>query len=258
MEKIVRAIAWPMEKPQTFGAFHLSFLIGGVALCILLAFLLRNTSEKANKILLFSIGIFLVVCEVLKQFFYYYVIGNGSYQWWIFPFQLCSVPMYLLLFVPFIKNKKVQGWFYNFLATYNLVGGFVSMIEQSGLSHPYWFLTMHAYIWHLMLVFIGFYLVGSKRACKSFKDLIPAIIVFVCLCGVAQIINIIFREHHLAMFYISPFQPTPLFIFNSIEAKIGWVGNMIVYMIALTLGAFIFLSVFMGGRKLLAKRKKNA
>jgi len=247
-----------MEKPAAYGTFHLSFTFIGLAVSIILAWFLRNSNKKGNRIVLTICGGFLLLSEVYKQLFYTYHIGGGAYQWWIFPFQLCSVPMYLLLFVPFIKNKKVQSWFYNFLATYNLVGGFVSMIEQSGLSHPYWFLTMHAYIWHLMLVFVGFYLVGSKRACKSFKDLLPAIIVFVSLCAVAQIINIIFREHHLAMFYISPFQPTPLFIFNSIEAKIGWVGNMIVYMIALTLGAFIFLSIFLGGRKLLAKRKKNA
>ena len=101
-------------------------------------------------------------CDCGKKF-YTYIIGDGQYQWWIFPFQLCSVPMYLCLIIPFIKEGKIKKSFYLFLSTYNLLGGFVAMFEPSGLSHSYWTLTLHAYIWHLLLVFIGFLIIFNKK-----------------------------------------------------------------------------------------------
>ena len=253
--------AWPMTPPKTFGTFHLLFLFLGLAVYVGLAWLLRKTNEKQNKIVLVSIGGFLFLCEVYKQLFYTYYIGNGSYQWWIFPFQLCSIPMYLCLIVPFIKKEKVQGWFYTFLSTYNLLGGFISMIEQSGLSHPYITLTLHAYIWHLSLVFVGFYLIASNRAGKHFKDILPAICIFAVLCVIAQTINIVFRQHDIKMFYISPYHSTPIAVFKQIEAKCGWFINALLYCFAQTLGACLFLWIGLNIKnwyaKILAKFKKK-
>lgn len=260
MYDFLKWTAWTMEPPKTFGTFHLLFLIFGLLACVLFAWLFRKSTERQNNIILLSIGIFLAVSEVYKQLFYTYYIGGGEYQWWIFPFQLCSVPMYLCLILPFIKSERVKHWLYTFLATYNLLGGFVSMFEQSGLSHEYITLTLHAYIWHLLLVFLGFYIIASNRAAHSVKDIIPAAGVFLVLASVAQAINIIFREHSIKMFYISPYHSTPLIVFKDIEAACGWFVNMIVYCIALAIGAFIFLLIGIYVRRLnqnVAKRRNE-
>ena len=250
MELLLALTAWEMEKPKAYEGFHLTFLIGGLLICVLLAWLLRKASERTNNILLFFIGFFLLGCEVYKQLFYTYYIGHGSYQWWIFPFQLCSVPMYLCLILPFIKNQRIKQALYTFLATYNLVGGFISLFEPSGLCHEYVTLTLHAFIWHLMLVFLGFYLIGSGRAARKFKEFLPAIGVFVCMCAIAQIINIVFRDKEIKMFYISPYYSTPLAVFKNIEAATNWFVNMVVYLFALCLGAFAFFVIGMYLRKL--------
>ena len=260
--------AWNMTPPETFGTFHLCFLIFGMAACVLFAWLLRKTDEKQNKIILWSIGGFLLISEIYKQLFYTYYIGGGSYQWWIFPFQLCSVPMYLCLFVPFIKSEKVKQYFYTFLATYNLLGGFVAMIEQSGLSHEYITLTLHAYIWHLSLVFVGFYLIASGRAAKKIKDYLPAVAVFAGLCVIAQGINVSFHhakwlglvpeEQDLKMFYISPYYITPIAVFKQIEAATNWLVNAFVYCFAQTLGGFIFLVIGLLIKGRLGKKARNA
>ncbi len=252
--------AWEMTPPTTFGTFHLLFLIFGLAACVLLAWLLRKTNEKQNKILLVCVGVFLMVTEVYKQLFYTFYIGKGSYQWWIFPFQLCSVPMYLCVILPFIKHEKIRHGGYTFLASYNLLGGFVSMFEQSGLSHPYITLTLHAYIWHLLLVFVGFYLIASGRAAKSLKDILPAFLIFMGLAAIAQTINIVFADKDIKMFYISPYHSTPLVVFKDIEAACGWFVNMCLYMFALTLGAFIFILISVHGKSVLKRLfgKRNA
>lgn len=267
MYDILAQTAWGMTKPETFGTFHLCFLIFGMAACVGLSYLLRKSTEKQNKIILWSVGGFLLISEIYKQLFYTFYLGGGEYQWWIFPFQLCSVPMYLCLVVPFIKSEKIKQYFYTFLATYNLLGGFVAMIEQSGLSHEYVTLTLHAYIWHLSLVFVGFYLIASGRAARNLKDYIPTICVFAGLCTIAQGINVAFyvaqqnkligEGHDLKMFYISPFFRTPLAVFKEIEAATNWLVNALVYCFAQTLGGFIFLVVGLLIKGRLSKRSKK-
>ena len=58
--------------------------------------------------LLFLCGLILALTEVYKQLFIYYIENNGRYDWWYFPFQLCSIPMYLgLLILLFRKNLEI-------------------------------------------------------------------------------------------------------------------------------------------------------
>lgn len=260
MYELMKLTAWGMEKPKPYHAFHLIFVIVGLSLCVFLAWLFRKASEKTNKIILVSCGAFLVITEIYKQLFYTFYIGGGDYQWWIFPFQLCSVPMYLCLIAPFIKKESVRGWLYTFLATYNLVGGFISLFEPSGLCHEYVTLTLHAFVWHIMLVFIGFYLIASGRAGKRLIDFLPSIGVFGALAIFAQIINFKFGDRGVNMFYISLLRDTPLAVFKDITLATNRFVNMILYMFALTLGAFVFFVIGLYLRKLVAyiKGKKKA
>ena len=234
-----------MEKPAAYGAFHLTFTFVGLALCIVAAYLLRNVGEKGNRILLVSVGVFLMLTEVYKQLFYYYYIGEGSYQWWIFPFQLCSVPMYLCVIAPFLKKGRIQSGMYYFMTTYNLLGGLMAFIEPSGIVHEYWTLTLHAFVWHMSLVFVGFYLIASGRCAKTKKDFTSAIITFVALCAVAFCINLIFwrvSEGDINMFYVGP-RYSPLLVFKDISLNFGWYVSTLLYIPAVTLGAFlIYLS----------------
>lgn len=258
LENFIRSTAWTMEKPAAYGTFHLTFTFVGLAVCIILAYLLRNLSERGNKILLISLGSFLMLTEVYKQLFYYYYIGNGSYQWWIFPFQLCSIPMYLCIIAPLLKKGKMQAGLYNFMCTFNLLGGFMAFVEPSGIVHEYWTLTLHAFIWHMMLVFIGFYLIASKRFPKTKKDYLYAVVTFVALCAIAFCINLIFwkaASGDINMFYVGP-RNSPLFIFNTIAQKFGWYVCTLVYIPVVSLGAFlIFLPQYFFAKKRSSKQE---
>ena len=79
LNDIISATAWEMEKPAAYGAFHLTFTFVGFAVCIFAAYLLRNTSERGNRIVLISAGAFLMLTEVYKQLFYYYYIVTFFY-----------------------------------------------------------------------------------------------------------------------------------------------------------------------------------
>ncbi len=246
LDNFMRLTAWSMEKPPAYGLFHLSFAFIGFALSVFLAWKLRKLGDKGNRILLMSCGIFLLISEVYKQLFYYYYIGNRSYQWWIFPFQLCSVPMYLCLIAPCLKAGKVQQGMYNFMMTFNLLGGLMAFIEPSGIVHEYWTLTLHAFIWHMLLVFVGLYLGFSNRGGKTMKDYRLAIITFLALCVIAFTLNLCLAgvsQGSVNNFYIGP-SLSPLAIFKDIAKNFGWYICTILYIPVVSLGAFLLFLPF--------------
>ncbi len=259
MEEIIKATAWEMVPPAAYGTFHLSFLFVGLAVSIGLAYLLRKTNDSQNKRVLLFCGIFLAVCEVYKHLFYYYVVGQGTYPWWIFPFQLCSVPMYICLIAPFLKKGKLQTALYNFMISYNFLGGFIAFLEPSGLVHGYWTLTLHAFIWHMLLVFIGLYLMMSGRAGKRISDFKPVVLTYVVMCAAAFCINLALwrvAKGDINMFYVGP-AISPIVVFKDIAAKYGWYVNTPIYMALMTLGAFGFYAPFCALRKRMDRKKKK-
>ena len=49
----------------------------------------------------FICGMIMFLSELWKQYCITFIINEHRYNWWYFPFQLCSIPMYLCLMLPF-------------------------------------------------------------------------------------------------------------------------------------------------------------
>ena len=237
--------AWEMNKPKAYGPFHLIFTFVGLAVCVLAAYALRRLGKKGNRILLVSIGAFLILTEIYKQLFYYYHIGGGSYQWWIFPFQMCSIPMYMCLIVPFLKEGKVQRGMYGFMSTFNLLGGIMAFIEPSGIVHDHLMLTLHAFIWHMTLIFIGLYLIFSDKCANTRSDFKYSVITFVILCCTAFIINVSLWKVSggtVNMFFVGPAKSS-LAVFSIFAEKVGWWFSTLLYIPVVCLAAYIIFKV---------------
>ena len=69
----------------------------------------KNSKRRLDMILLLT-GMLLAMLETFKQIYLYFSSGSSAYDWWYFPFQLCSVPMYLCALVPFVTD--IYGWLY--------------------------------------------------------------------------------------------------------------------------------------------------
>ncbi len=246
LEALIVLTAWEMEKPKSYGAFHLLWVIIGVTLCVLLAWRLRRLGTKGNKRLLIGIGVLLTVCEVYKQLFYYYYLGGGSYQWWIFPFQMCSVPMYLCILAPLLRPGKVQSSMYHFMMIYNLMGGFMALVEPSGLLHEYWTLTLHAFLWHTILIFVGLYLGFSDRTSAQWSDFRLSTWTLLALCLIAFCINLLFWDvsgHDINMFFVGP-KNSSLLVFSTIAEKYGWYTSTVLYIPSMCLGGLLVFLPF--------------
>lgn len=241
LEGFFRSCAWPMETPPAYGPLHILFTLIGFAVCAVAAWKLRKVSDKCAGRILFLLGLILSLSEVYKQLFYYFVVMDRQYNWGEFPFQLCSVPMYMCLFAPWLKPGKVQRSMYSFMVLYNLLGGAIAFTEPSGLLHGYWFLTLHALCWHMMLVFIGLFLCFSGRGGTTKADYWKATWTFVALCAVAFAINCVVQNvfhGSINMFFVGPGN-SPIIVFKQFSQWFGWYINTLIYIPVVCLGAYL-------------------
>lgn len=242
--KFISFTAWPMEPPKAYGVFHLSFMLVGFALCGILAWRLRNVRRGGYIIL--GCGLFLALTEVYKQLFHCAYLWDGEYNWGIFPFHLCSVPMYLGIIAPLLRPGRLQKAMYSFMGCFNLLGGAISFFEPSGLIHSYWTLTLHAFIWHMMLVFMGLFLCFSGLAGRETKDFKAAMQMLMVLSVIAFGFNLAFRDLSdgaLNCFFIGP-SDSPIIVFDFISEHFGWYTSTLIYLPALCLGAYILFRLF--------------
>ncbi|MBQ7378940.1 MAG: YwaF family protein [Clostridia bacterium] len=241
LEQFIEMTAWEMTKPKAYGPFHLIFTFVGLAISLFAAYKLRHTGEKGNRAVLLFSGLFLMLTEVYKQLFYFYHMEDHAYNWGIFPFQLCSVPMYLCVIAAFLRPGKLRDGMYGFMTTFNLLGGIMAFIEPSGIVHGHWTLTIHAFVWHMMLIFIGAYLIASGRFAKTWKDYRSAAITFLALAALAFCINCVFwkiSEGNINMFFVGP-RNSSLIVFKQISEAAGWYVSTILYLPTVCLGALI-------------------
>jgi len=237
--------AWEMQKPTSYGPFHIIFMICGFTLAFFLAYFLSKNKKINPKKILFISSIFLIVTEIYKQLFYFFVIGNGSYVFWIFPFQLCSLPMYLGVILYFSKSNLVSSSIKNFMCVFSFLGGVASYLEPSGMHHEYVTLTLHSYIWHLVLVFIGLYIFLSCDVCNTKEGYFGSSVIFLISCLIAQFFNTVFHKiEYINMFFISPFYNSSIIVLKDIYKNFGWFAAFISYIIALLLASAIIYKIF--------------
>ena len=225
------ALEAEMVPPPAYGLFHIILIVVGLSLCITLAWLCRNFDEKKNKILVLSFAGALIASEVFKQLFLFYVIEGGAVSWGEFPFQMCSMPMYLCPLAVFARKERFRRAVYGFMMCFNLLGGFAAVFEPSGIFLDQLPLTVHAIIWHYSLVFLGFYLIFSHRAGKTMHDFYDVLKLFLVLCYVAFFINILIgitTGESVNMFFVGP-NPSPLIVFNTIARRFGWTACAMIY-----------------------------
>ncbi len=245
----LQATAWTMDLPAPYGPFHLILTLLGVSISIFLARKLPRKKRIKTDSLLFTCGLILALTEIYKQLFIYHIENNNHYDWWYFPFQLCSVPMYLGLLFPFIP-QKLRNTIYTFIQDFGLLGGIMALAEPSGLMHPYWTMTLHGFLWHFILIFMGltcaFYRPGKndqpagKKHIEIVRTYLSVIPLFLICAAIATAINVLSHSYGNAdMFYISPYYPNEQIVFHQISLVIGTLSGNFLYLASVFLGGFI-------------------
>ncbi len=219
----------------------------------------------------FYCGLLMAASEIWKQYCLTFLVNHGTYNWWYFPFQLCSTPMYILLFLPHIKKERLCNACLTFLMSFGLLGGIAVFADTTGLHYPLPALTIHSYTWHILLIVIGCFAAASlfsrtsnetiegtstlysdadanasvplcfadtvSSTLRGFKD---ATLLYIFFCITAACINhICSRFGTINMFYINSKYPMEQIVFCELVPYLGNIPVIFLYIAATILGAGI-------------------
>lgn len=248
-----------METPRLFGGFHITASLLAIALAVLATvfFAPRVKKEKDIRSILTATGWLLVILETYKQLFLYYVVNSGAFDFWFFPFQLCSVPMYLCIILPLFR-KKSGVTMMTFMSGYTFVSAAATLIFPEDILRPYIALTAHGFVWHGLLLFISLLIFLTGFTDASSRGLRNAATLFVLLCFTALTINILAEpvmpaiqaahplvEHDwAAMFYLNPFHISPQPVISGIQKTAGIPAGLVLYMLAIAFVSSIVIKLF--------------
>lgn len=244
---------WQYTQQQTvLGWYHIMWLVIMVVASVLVSFFLgRKHNDKTDRIFVFTMGAILLVFEIYKQIFLSKV--RGHFDPTLFPFQFCSVPMWVAVVAPLLPWKKVRESMYLFLATCGLLAGLATISYPAGClrdAYPYITMLIHTMYWHAAMVVMGVYLIVSRRYMTNIKSIIkelgPAILWLVFFVVVANATNIIHynvKGFDLNFMYISPYGgcEIPVLAYFRSLSPIGEMGFFywlffIMYIVAFLLG----------------------
>lgn len=212
-------------------------------------------SLDSSERFLFYTGLVMAVSEIWKQWALTFILGGGTYNWWYFPFQLCSIPMYLLLLLPVFHASRIRRIFLTFLMDFSLLSGIGAFLDTSGMHYPLSLLTCHSYLWHLVLIAVGIFCGLSSISDHTWRGFSSSVILFTALCGAATVINLtIGRSHNINMFYISPYYPMSQVIISDLTFGFPNPIRILCYLAVIVLGAFL-LHLFWQRLFLLRSRK---
>ena len=214
--------------PGMFSWFHILWLFIMVAFCVAICLLFaRKHSAKTDRKVIGVLAITLLLGEIFKQLFWFEFYGY--YRWEIFPFQFCSVPIYVSLFASFAPWEKVREVCYSFLAFFGIIGGLAVMFVPSAVLYTYFVpISLHSMIWHSILVGMGVYLIVSRGYGKRLRELLNPFFLFVGFVCLAIVGNILVYKLHLgtdacqpgdnlSMFYLSPYYPTQFPLLGAVQ-----------------------------------------
>ena len=251
---VLRILDAQMETPEPYGWFHILSLILTFGIAVLLCATHKNASPRRVLNVVFSTAIVVAVLEIYKQVNYGFSYENGisfDMQWYAFPWQFCSTPMYVGLLAGIIRKGKVHESLCAYLATYAVFAGVCVMFYPTSVFIGTIGINIQTMICHGSMIYVGIYLLYSGYVKLNFKTLLKAIPVFAAAVAIAIVMNEIayfsglLETDSFNMFYISRHQPPHLPVYSLVQETVAYPWCLILYVAGFTLAASLILAIAM-------------
>ena len=239
-----------MLIPEPYGIFHICFVIITALSCFLLCRFFPAPSEKDLRRILLIYAIICLALEVYKQLSFTFGVNDAgeitsSYQWYVFPFQFCSIPMYVALLGALIPNRKFLHGAISFLATFGVIAGVLVMVTANAVFTDTVGINIQTMMHHGGQLCIGLFLLIRGGGCKTIGAELGGVGFFLSAVSIAHILNITFIRFIpegavFDMFFISPHFETSLPVYNNIEPAVSFPVFIILYILP-----FITVSLLM-------------
>lgn len=248
-EKIVYTLQAEMPRPTWFGWFHLLWIGIMLVECLLIFIFRKKLSPKKINAILLTTGILLILFEAYKQIVFSFNYNDGNpyweYEWYAFPFQFCSTPMYLMLLAGILRKGKVHNALLSYLSTFALIAGMIVMVYPGNVFIGKIGINIQTMFWHSSMVVVGFMLLVTKSVKFNFKTFLKAFAVFCVMVVLALGMDIVWHyfgdDQKFNMFYISPYLKCELVVLDVIYASVPYPVFLLLYIVAFSLAGLIII-----------------
>ncbi|MCQ2564491.1 MAG: YwaF family protein [Clostridia bacterium] len=262
-EKLCIFLDSRMQTPTSYGVFHLVSVAVCIIATVLLCVFAKDVKSKTFRWIVFIGWLIMVLFEVYKEVIFMSFHYDGttirwSYDWYAFPFQLCSTPLYLLPFVFLLKDGKVRNAIMMFISTFAMFGGLVTFIYPGDVFTTVIGQNLQTMFHHGLQIVLGVYIAVYNRKNFNIKNFLGGCVVFAAMICVAMTLNLVVPQfipgNTFNMFFISPYFPCTLPLLSVIYANAPYAAFLTVYVLGFVLAALIvFLIIYLIMR---ASRKK--
>ena len=227
-----------MTTPEPYGPFHLVSLALLIALCVFLIAKFRRADEKTVRRILLAYSVLCLVLELYKQINFSFGYEDGitfHYQWYAFPFQFCSVPMYVALIAALARNRSVHTACCTFLATFGMIAGLLVMIYPGDIYTPVIGIDIQTTLHHGLQAIIGLWLLVSGHTAHKPREIVRGLCIFFTAAGIALVMDVIAHfaipESGFNMFFISPYAPSTLPVYSLIYPQVPYIVFLLLYLV---------------------------
>lgn len=262
-EKILRIFDTKMQTPGLFGWFHFMWIalviLGSFGLCYLHK---KRQPDPSTVVLIVSAVV--AILELYKQINYSFTYGNGisyDYQWYAFPFQFCSTPMYVGLLAGIFKKGRVHDALCAYLATFSVFAGVCVTAYPGDVFVSTLGINVQTMICHGSMICLGVYLLYSGHVQTNWKTLGKAVPVFASAVAIAAVMNEIaylsglLEREVFNMFFISPHCAPSLPVYSIVQSHLAFPWCLIVYILVFSLAAALILLLAMAVRQLTRNKR---
>lgn len=239
-----------MREPQPYASFSKGwFHYLSLALFVILTIILIRSMRKMNKQqvnrLLIGFSMVLLIFEVYKQIIFTYQAG-GSYQWYAFPFQFCSTPMYIALIAGLAKREQVRESLIAFLGTFGLFAGLAVMLYPETVFITTVGINIQTMVHHGGMAALGIALLSTEIK-HSWSSIWKAVTVFSVLVSIAIVMNTIFNTWIEAgtfnMFFINPRFDNGIPVLSIFQPLVSPLVFDIIYIVGFSMVASLMMGI---------------
>lgn len=242
-----------MTTPSLFGWFHILWLaITAVATVMACIYGPKLSKNQVNNIVLLT-AIVVAALEIMKQINFSFSAGDNGiefdYQWYAFPFQFCSTPMYVGLLAGLIRKGRLYDHLCAYLATYAVFAGLVVMFYPGDVFIGTICINVQTMICHGSMIPIGALLYASGVVKAEHKTIFRAGCVFSIAVALASVMNELayvtglLDSESFNMFYISPHCSPSLPVYSLVQQALPFPFCLIVYVLAFSAAAYVLLLI---------------
>ena len=230
--------AIPVQYPVTILSVpHILFLAILLPTAACLAFFMSKKFGFTKKV--FVVGAVLaMLCEMEKILFFVRAVERGyRLPAEHLPFNMCTFQILLIFIIAFSKKPQKRTTLISFMFPTMIAGGFMGMFVASAVEHYHGLLDLATYryfLFHSMVVFLGFYLYFSKPIRYNIRSYLTAMFfAFTMMVGGIWMNAIVGWDPNVNYMFTArpPSEGLPILNLNN-----GWTGYI---------GAIMFLGLIL-------------